>query len=119
MTPTDLATTKRRMVEHGAHWYVPFMDFVDDFRRSATPNDYFVPWPLDHPRYDALLACTLEYLCDERGIEPPAWSWEIPACRDPWFVSGLQNLMALAIAQSPAHFRRRKVFVLENFLSRV
>jgi hypothetical protein len=114
-----LKETKRAMVENGGHWYVPFMDYVDAFRSSKSPQEMIDRWTLDHPRYDALLASTVEYLCDERAIEPPDWIWEVPSIPDPWFVSGIENLKALAIAGSPPHFRRRKIFVLDNFLSRV
>jgi len=114
-----LEKTKQAMIDDGNHWYVPFMDFVDEFRRSRDLRLVVTPMKSDHPRYEALLASTIEYLCDEQGIEPPAWVWEVPSCKDPWFVSGSENLKAIAIAQSPAHFRRRKIFVLENFLSRV
>jgi hypothetical protein len=63
-------------------------------------------------------AC-LEKLNDELGIECPRWILEVPACKDPWFVSGLENLKAIALVESPLQFRLRKIFVLENFLSRV
>jgi hypothetical protein len=43
----------------------------------------------------------------------------IPAYKDPWFVSGMENLKAITLVESPLHFRRRKIFVLGNFLSRV
>jgi hypothetical protein len=43
----------------------------------------------------------------------------VPACRKPWFVAGMENLKAIAVAESPLRFRIRKIFVLENFLSRV
>jgi hypothetical protein len=111
--------TKLAMIDHGRQWYVPFMDWVDEFRRSRDVQAMIRPWPLNHPRYDALLASTVEYLCDEHGIEPPGWIWDVPSCPEPWFVSGIENLKALAIAGSPPHFRRRKIFVLENFLARV
>jgi hypothetical protein len=83
MKPTTIEQTKRAMIEQGKQRCVPFMDFVDEFRRTRDVEAMARPWPLDHPRYDALLASTLEYLCDEAGVEPPAWSWEIPACGDP------------------------------------
>jgi hypothetical protein len=118
MRTLTIEETKRAMIEFGGQWYVPFMDFVDEFRRSRDLRLVGTPWPLDHPCYDALLASTIEYLCDEQGLEPPAWVWEVPSPRDPWFVSGLENLKATALVQSPAHFRRRKIFVLENFLDR-
>jgi hypothetical protein len=33
-------------------------------------------------------------------------------------VSGVENLKAMALVESPAWFRRRNVFVLGNFLNR-
>ena len=68
---------------------------------------------------DALIAATVEFLCDELRIETPRWLDDIPACDEPWFVSGLERLKAITIVQSPVRFRMRKIFVLENFLSRV
>jgi hypothetical protein len=68
---------------------------------------------------DALLASTAEALCDELGLAPPSWLSEIPACVEPYFVAGLENLKAITIVESPLRFRIRKIFVLENFLSRV
>lgn len=58
------------------------------------------------------------YLCDELGIEAPEWILKVPACKDPRFLSGLENLKAIALGESPLQFRNRKIFVLENFLSR-
>jgi hypothetical protein len=52
-------------------------------------------------------------------IEPSEWILAVPAVRRAWFVSGMENLKAIALVESPLPFRRRKVFVLENFLSRV
>jgi hypothetical protein len=43
----------------------------------------------------------------------------VPAPHDPWFVSGMESLKAIALVESPLPFRLRKIFVLENFLSRV
>jgi hypothetical protein len=51
-------------------------------------------------------------------IEFPNWIWNIPSCKEPWFVSGYENLKAISLVESPAFFRRRKIFVLENFLYR-
>ena len=76
------------------------------------------PFSLSDEDIDSLLASTVEYLCDELGIETPDWVWDVPPCKEPWFVSGYENLKAIAIAESPVFFRRRKIFVLENFLSR-
>jgi hypothetical protein len=95
------------------------MDFVDDFRYTKNPSLIAEPiQPADQP-IDALLASTAEYLCDEMGLEVPAWLADVPACRTPWFVSGMENLKAIALVESPLRFRIRKIFVLQNFLSRV
>lgn len=59
------------------------------------------------------------HLCDELGLEPPAWLAAVPASPLPWFVAGMENLKAIALAERPLRFRIRRIFVLENFLSRV
>jgi hypothetical protein len=53
------------------------------------------------------------------GLETPAWLDSVPPCQIPWFVSGLENLKAIALAESPLPFRWRKIFVTEGFLSRI
>lgn len=111
--------TKYAMKDYGENWRIPFMEFVDDFRRMKNPGIIEKPFELDDSRMDSLLASTIEFLCDELQIEIPSWVWDIPECKDPWFVSGVENLKAIAIAESPAYFRRRKIFVMSNFLSRV
>ena len=55
----------------------------------------------------------------ENGLEWPEWTSKIPACQDPFFVSGIENLKAIALAESPLVYRIRKIFVLENFLERI
>jgi hypothetical protein len=100
-------------------WRIHLMNFVDEFRVRGDRAMLADMFPLSNERFDALLASTAEYLCDEQQIEPPAWLASIPACHQPWFVAGVENLKAIALAESPLRFRIRKIFVLENFLSRV
>jgi hypothetical protein len=116
---TTLRETKGRMLADPEHWAVPLMDFVDDFRRDKNPAALAEPFESVHERWDALLASTADCLCREAGLTPPRWLEEVPPCKDPWFVSGLENLKAIALVESPLPFRRRKIFVMENFLSRV
>jgi len=111
--------TKMAMLKGGENWRIPFMEFVDDLRRTRNHSLIGKPFSLNHDNIDSLLASTIEYLCDELGVETPNWVWEVPCCKEPWFVSGYENLKAISIAESPVFFRRRKIFVLENFLSRV
>ena len=111
--------TKLRIVNDRQWWKIPLMDFVDDFRRLRHPAAIDEPFVLDDERIDAVLAGVIEYLCDELNIPIPKWLNAVPSCRKPFFVSGIDNLMATAIVESPLRFRMRKVFVMENFLHRV
>ena len=97
----------------------PPQDFVGDFRRRQDPRAIAEPFPLTDRKMDALPASTAEALCDELNIRPPDWLISVPASPDPYFVGGAENLKAISIVQSPLRFRLRKIFVLENFLSRV
>ncbi len=107
-----------QMVQSPEYWRIPFMEFVDDFRKSKDIRLIEQPFQCEHERFDALLASTIESLCAELGIETPNWVWEVPSCKYPWFVSGIESLKAITIVESPVYFRRRKIFVLENFLER-
>jgi hypothetical protein len=100
-------------------WRIHLMDFVDDFRYYKDPQAVAEPFEPSDAKMDALLASTAESLCDELGLEPPEWLARVPASPDPYFVGGLENLKAISIVESPLRFRIRKIFVLENFLSRV
>lgn len=101
------------------NWSVYLMDFVDDFRYHKNPAAIEEPIPTGNAQLDALLASTAEYLCDELGLRIPDWLASVPASPMPWFVSGIESLKAIALAESPLRFRIRKIFVLANFLSRV
>lgn len=113
-----LKETKRSILSDPDNWVIHLMDFVDDFRFHKNPIALAEPFRLTDERWDALLASAASYLCCELGISTPQWLWSVPACKHPWFVSGLENLKAIALVESPLHFRMRKIFVLENFLSR-
>jgi len=113
------ADTKLRFKTEPHWWKIALMDFVDDFRRYKDPAAVEQPFTFDDERQDAVLAGVIESLCDEMKIPVPGWLDNVPACGEPYFVAGLENLKAIAIVESPLRFRIRKVFVLENFLSRV
>lgn len=116
---TTLKETRELIEREPQQWCVHLMDFVDDFRYYKDPRAIAEPFVQGAPETDALLASTAEALCDELGLTPPEWLSEIPACVEPFFVGGLENLKAISIVESPLRFRIRKIFVLENFLSRV
>ncbi|MDL1872339.1 helix-turn-helix transcriptional regulator [Deltaproteobacteria bacterium PRO3] len=102
-------------------WRGPFFNFVDAFRRAEDKKALVQAPPLleTPPKLKALLASTVEALCVEAGIPAPDWCEGVPPLKDPWFVSGMENLKAGALVESPAHFRRRNLFVLGNFLERL
>lgn len=115
-----LKETRAQVEREPQQWCVHLMNFVDDFRYYKdlrAINEPFVAG--GEQRMDALLASTAEALCDELNLAPPEWLQEIPDCIEPYFVGEIENLKAISIVESPLRFRIRKIFVLENFLSRV
>lgn len=110
---------KKNITKDPANWRVHLMDFVDDFRYYKVPSMISESYKLTDNKLDGLIASTIEYLCDELHIKVPEWVLKVPPLKEPWFVSGIENLKAITIVESPVYFRRRKIFVLENFLSRV
>ena len=106
--------------EGEASWKWNLFEFVDAFRLQ--PSGAQVQSPPDSgvtDRMRALLASCVESLCEERGMACPAWCRETAPLAHPWFVSGIENLKAMALVESPVHFRKRNIFVLANFLDRV
>lgn len=114
-----LRETQQQIEADAAHWQIYLMDFVDEFRRRRDRQMIAEPFSGNDDKFDALLAATAEQLCYELGLPVPEWIQQVGACREAWFVSGVESLKAIALAESPAPFRLRKVFVLENFLHRV
>lgn len=111
--------TQDRMNLDPRWWKIALFDFVDDFRYPKDPSAITQPLEPTDEKLDETLAAVIERLCDEMDLPIPVWLNSIPGCQQPYFVSGLENLKATAIVESPIRFRLRQVFVLENFLSRI
>lgn len=100
-------------------------EFLDEFalradERSRSEGIDAKPPPTGEPRYDAYLGALAEHLAVAHGLERPAWSVEHSRFLSRfWFVSGVPGFRAISIAQAPAAFRRRGVFVPERSLHRV
>ena len=78
------------------------------------------PEPTGDPRADAFLGALGEHVAATLGIERPGWTVEPGRFLDRfWFVSDVPGFRALAIAQSPAAFRRRGIFIAAGALQRV
>ena len=110
-----------RIVENSEDsWKVWLFEFVDIFRREKSEKMIFnPPSELLSLRMKLLLTSTVESLCIELKIAPPSWVFGMGKLESPWFVSGFDSLKASALIESPAVFRKRNIFVLNNFLTRV
>lgn len=95
------------------------MDLVDDFRYYKDPAMIAEPFEISDEEKDAVLAGVIETLCDELGLEIPAWVRDVPPCREPLFLSRSESIKAIAIVESPVRLRLRNIFVWDNFLFRV
>jgi transcriptional regulator with XRE-family HTH domain len=119
--PSDSVSmiSERIIIEGEASWRIWLFNFVDAFRKEKD-RAYIDSPPVRElsDKLNALIASTVETLCEELKIKAPTWCCTIPSLKKPWFVSGVENLKAISIAESPIHFRKRNIFVLENFLSR-
>ncbi|MDZ4224975.1 MAG: hypothetical protein U1D33_03620, partial [bacterium] len=95
-------------------------NFVDAFRRDSNRRLIDVAPHMDlSAELKALMAGVLETLCDEKGLTPPDWCLGVEILSTPWFIAGMENLKVSAIVESPVHFRKRNIFVLNDFLKRV
>ena len=120
--PDSIRAAGLRMLGDGhevGSWTTPLFDFVDAFRRRPSPELLAEP-PVDlhSDRLNALVAGTVEALCVEAELPAPAWCQAVPPLSEPWFVAGVENLKASALAEAAVPFRKRNVFVLGNFLHR-
>lgn len=78
------------------------------------------PEPTGESRYDAYLAALGEHYSAVWQIDRPSWTVEPSRFLARfWFVSDVEGFRALLLAQSPAAFRRRGVFVSAGSLERV
>jgi hypothetical protein len=123
MTAT-LAGVARRAVggEDFRHAVREFLDEFalrsDDGSRAAAIAEE--PVAIGDPRYDAYLGALAEHLAAIHYVSRPAWSVEPGRFLSRfWFVSDTPGFRAVSIAQAPAAFRRRGVFIPERSLHRV
>lgn len=120
MHPDSIPEISIRIVLDGFEsWKTHLFDFVDAFRATRDSRLLIEPPVTDlDNRLQALCASTVEALCTECSLRPPAWCAGVPPLSHPWFVSGIENLKTLALLESPVWFRARNIFVLGSFLSR-
>ncbi len=121
LNPDSIRAASLRIREDGFDsWPLHLMNFVDAFRRS--PDVVLVRTaPTDglNPKLSAMLTSTVEFLCMQRDFSVPGWCAGMGSLKEPWFVSGIENLKASALVESPVCFRKRNIFVMSGFLDRV
>lgn len=100
-------------------WPEHLFNFVDEFRRTKDARLIMLPPSRQlSDRLQALFASVTTQLCRDMGLEIPSWTFDFSGPEKPWFVAGMESLKASAIRESPVDFRRRNLFVLDNFLDR-
>ncbi len=101
-------------------WKIHLFNMVDAFRIHPDVRLLILPpvRSLDM-RIQALISAVVRILCDEVELDPPLWTLHEIFLPQPWFVAGIESLKASSLLETPVHFRRHNIFVLENFLERL
>ncbi len=103
----------------GENWKIAYMDFVDDFRRDPQFQLIQKKPSMEDFKLYALLHGICFQLCLDSKINLADWLAEPVFLKQPWFVSGMKSLRAMALRDSPMGLKRNNIFVLDNFLMRV
>jgi hypothetical protein len=125
MNPTTLAEVAARALA-GDSFDRCLANFLDEFYAAPSAQALtdepvlLAPTRGDQGRLeDAYLAATADELSLRYSLPLPRWTiGEDRWLHRPWFASPLASLRAVLIAESPAGFRSRNLFVSENALSR-
>jgi hypothetical protein len=76
------------------------------------------PDPTDSPKWDAMLAATVEYSCATHRVIAPSWVIDPEYFLDQlWFVSGISSLETDAFVHSPISYARRSIFLNRESLT--
>ncbi len=112
-------------IRNGEELRFAVREFLDEFELLPRP-DLMVRAIRKRPELtgsapaDAYLGALAEHLAATRGLQRPSWAVEPERFLDRfWFLSAVPGFRALALAQSPAAFRRRGIFIAEGALRRV
>lgn len=111
-------------VRSGEDFRVAVRELLDEF--ALLPRDDLQarairdrPEPTGNRRHDAYLGALAEHLSTLHDLVRPEWSVERERFLDSfWFPSPVRGFRAIAVAQSPAAFRRRGIFIAAGALDR-
>ncbi len=114
--PKTLAAVAQLALSHGS-FYAWIREFLDSFYSEQDPHRRAAmlaqaPIELVEPTENAYIASVAEHLALRYELKVPAWV-HAPSrfLKRAFFPCGLESLKAMLIAQSPAAFRRRMIFV--------
>jgi hypothetical protein len=123
MTLASVGRAARRHVADGETMLRLCLQFIDDFQevepgsRGSLLED--VPPPTGDARWDAFLAALAEHLAYHGNLPIPRWvDRKGRFLKRWWFLSDLPSVMASALAESPAAFRSRGIFVTADLFAR-
>lgn len=120
----SLAGVARRSAA-GEDFHFAVREFLDEFalrgdQRLRAEAITATPDPAGDARWDAYLGALAEHLAAAHGLARPVWSVQPERFLDRfWFVSEVPGFRAISIAQAPAAFRRRGIFIPERSLHRI
>ena len=122
--PLSIAELELDRADQRTLWY-DVRDFIDEVRRLRDPamlegEPQLLAGSVEEGAVaDAYLAAVAVSLARELGTDPPVWTRH-PArtLLRPWFAHPGAALRAMLLAESPAAFRERNLFVSANALSR-
>jgi transcriptional regulator with XRE-family HTH domain len=125
-SPTTLAELARRARRHVTHPETMLrmcLQFIDDFMDAAPESRAALlqtpPRSTGDGRWDAFLAALAEHLAFHHQLPIPRWTGRKgTVLRRWWFLSDLPSVKAAALAESPAAFRRRGIFITDDLFVR-
>ncbi|MCI0349757.1 MAG: hypothetical protein L0Z53_10055 [Acidobacteriales bacterium] len=112
-------TREARDFEYHLADFLDQFDIDQDLEMLRAEPDLLAERLRDSGVADAYLAATAVSLARLIGKPPPTWALaESRKLRQPWFAHPGAAIRATLLAESPAPFRERNLFVSENALSR-
>lgn len=123
MTVSSLGRAARRHARDDESLLRLCLQFIDEFREADPASQAGLleepPRPTGDARWDAFLAALAEHLAYHGGLPIPRWvGRKGRSLTRWWFLSDLPSVMASAMAESPAAFRSRGIFLTPDLFAR-
>src|SRR5258708_24288773 len=124
--PLTLAGLAAHVGEHSADdgWaFRVCLEFLDEFRAEPSARQAALlrvePKPTGSARWDAFLGALAEHLAFHGGFSVPAWAQKPERFLDrSWLLVDLPSVRPSALAESPAAFRRRAIWITAEAFDR-